>query len=169
MPKLYRKTIRAGGQKRVVRHTRWFPPYVRVKTKSGKVVWKASLRYFTKANCGVYIIRSKRSREILYVGHSGTHLYKTMYRHFQKWNDHSQYRATYLSNTSYEVMVITTRSCDLAFDIEQFYGKKLKPRDGQAKFNPGTKLVSLPTPAELKKMKAVPEPPPMLRDDEVPF
>ncbi|MEL6673521.1 MAG: hypothetical protein AAFR61_15060 [Bacteroidota bacterium] len=64
------------------------------------------------------------------MGYSGRQLEKTLYRHFQDWQNSPQYRATYYDKGSYEIMVIIHRSCYMAFTIEQFYQHKLKPRDG---------------------------------------
>lgn len=126
MARLRKKVIRNHrGQKAVVRVSQWFPPYVKVKGK-----WRATLPYYTKAQCGAYLVRSRKTRKILYVGHSGKQLYKTIYRHFQSWED-DQYRSTYESRTAYEIMVILTPSCNNAFMIESYYQHKLKPRDNR--------------------------------------
>lgn len=42
---------------------------------------------------GVYIIKLNDS--IVYVGYSGSNLYKTFSRHFQSWNDATQKRVTF--------------------------------------------------------------------------
>ncbi|MEO0470874.1 MAG: hypothetical protein AAF206_14700 [Bacteroidota bacterium] len=73
--KLRRKQIKApGGKKFVIRQSRWFAPYVR---KPGQKRLTATLPFITRSNCGVYIIRSKRTKKILYVGHSAKQLQKT--------------------------------------------------------------------------------------------
>lgn len=61
------------------------------KTDKGK---KTTFDIWQKS--GVYIIYEKR--KIVYVGESSNNLYRTMYRHFQSWNDESQYRATFDPN-----------------------------------------------------------------------
>lgn len=149
MKKTRKKTIKnAKGQKLSIRRTGWFKPYIVIKGKR-----RATLPFITKAECGVYIIRSKRSRKILYVGHSGKQLYKTLYRHFQDWSSSSQYRTTYKRPAEYEIMVITTRACLNAYMIEQFYHHKLKPRDGLRKLEvPKSEIVfsGMPNPAIIK-------------------
>jgi GIY-YIG catalytic domain len=42
---------------------------------------------------GVYIIYE--GKKVVYVGESSNNLYRTMYRHFQSWNDDTQYRAVF--------------------------------------------------------------------------
>ena len=129
--KLKKKTIKnARKQSLSIRYSAWFSPYLKRKNAKGKMVRKTTLPFITKAQCGVYIIRSKRSKKILYVGYSGSQLYKTLYRHFQDWRKSSQYRAEYRNPDQYEVMVILTRSCINAGNLEQFYINKLEPRDG---------------------------------------
>lgn len=126
MKKLRRKTIKdAKGRKLNIRRTGWMRPYVIVKGRRRTI-----LPFITKAQCGVYLIRSRQSKKILYVGHSQTQLYSTLYRHFQSWIDPSQHRTTYLRPEAYEIMVILTRSCQNAYMMEQYYLHKLSPRDG---------------------------------------
>lgn len=63
-----------------------------------------------KARSGVYIIRrnfpTDAKPEILYVGMSQTDLYKTISRHFQKWDDASQVRITYPQTANYQIRII---------------------------------------------------------------
>lgn len=129
--KLKKKTIKnARKQSLSIRYSAWFSPYLKRKSKKGKLVRKTTLPYITKAECGVYIIRSKRTKKILYVGNSGSQLYKTLYRHFQDWRKSRQYRAEYRDPNKYEVMIFLTKSCLNASNLEQFYINKLGPRDG---------------------------------------
>lgn len=127
MPKLKKKTIKTPkGRKAVVRVSRWFPPYI----KKGKQ-WRTTLRYITKSTCGVYIIRSKQTKDILYVGYSGQkggQLEKTLYRHFQSWEDKKQRRVTFASKTAYEVMLILHPNCQMNWQLEQYYIQTLKPK-----------------------------------------
>lgn len=129
--KLKKRTITTPkGRKAVIRYSPWFSPYF---TKKGAKKPVTALQYVTKSQCGVYIIRSKRTKEILYVGHSSKQLYKTLYRHFQDWESSTQYRATYYQHSAYEIMIILTGSCDTAYMTEQYYIHKVKPRDGVRK------------------------------------
>jgi hypothetical protein len=59
-----------------MKKTRYKEPY----NKYGKTNFG-----FTENKSGVYLIKSKRTNKIVYVGYSASNLYKTMYRHFQSW------------------------------------------------------------------------------------
>lgn len=76
---------------------------------------------------GVYLIYVNDL--IDYIGYSGTNLYKTLYRHFQRWNDKSQIRVTYskqqLKNVT--VRVVYTRTAAHAFKLEKALINKYKP------------------------------------------
>ena len=80
--------------------TKWFPPYV---LKNNKL--KPNLKIASKQfNSGVYIVKDAKTNKILYVGYSGTQLYKTIYRHFQVWTS-KQYRVRF-NKSGYKVKVI---------------------------------------------------------------
>lgn len=81
--------------------TTWFFPYV---VKNNKL--KPNLRILNaKFNTGVYVIKETKTNKVVYVGYSASNLHKTMYRHFQKWNDKSQQR-TVLKKNGYKVRII---------------------------------------------------------------
>jgi len=81
--------------------TKWFFPYV---VKNNKL--KPNFRILNaKFNTGVYLIKETKTNKVIYVGYSGSNLHKTMYRHFQKWNDKTQQR-TVLNKNGYKVRVI---------------------------------------------------------------
>jgi predicted GIY-YIG superfamily endonuclease len=83
---------------------------------------------FKKRNVkGVYIIRNKK--DILYIGYSGTDLYKTMYRHFQKWNDKSQIRIEYKNTNNLKIDIILTSTKLQASRLEKALIIKYKPKD----------------------------------------
>ena len=90
-----------------------------------------------KAASGVYFIRSIRTKEIVYVGSSAGNLYKTIYRHFQEWNDRSREknfdRTTY-SKTAYEIALIITASGPQALRIEKYFIRKLQPKGNPIKY-----------------------------------
>lgn len=153
--KLRKKTVKTpNGRKANFRISPWFSPYAKTK---GKI--RQTLPFVTRSKCGVYLIRSKRTKEILYVGHSGHQLQKTLYRHFQSWKD-KQYRATYSNKFAYEVMVILTPSCPLAYMAEQFYLHKIQPRDGIRK---------LEIPIDQIDFSYMPNPPKIQVEEVVPF
>ena len=83
---------------------------------------------FKKRNVkGVYIIRNKK--DILYIGYSGTDLYKTMYRHFQKCNDKSQVRIEYKNINNLKIDIILTSTKLQASRLEKALIIKYKPKD----------------------------------------
>ena len=99
---------------------KFVPPYTDAGKPRLKNTWKKS---------GVYLI--KENNKIVYIGHSGYNLYKTMYRHFQNWDSH-QTRATYKAKGNkrkkYLVQIIfcTPKQTD---KIETEKIKKYNPRD----------------------------------------
>ena len=75
---------------------------------------------------GIYIIF--KAGKIIYVGYSRSNLYKTMYRHFQAWNDKTgQYRTVITDLSQVKVGVIYTKSGRLAKLLESAYILKHKP------------------------------------------
>ncbi len=99
---------------------------------------KPTLNHAKYANkCGVYFIKSKATGVIVYVGSSATQLYKTIYRHFQEWNDRSRGkgfdRTTYGKN-SYQISVLLTANADQALRIEKYFIGKLKPAGNPIKY-----------------------------------
>jgi len=90
--------------------------------------------YLQSANrAGVYLI--KENAKLVYVGFSGTNLYRTMYRHFQRWNHSAQEVVTYFgrSQNKYTVRVIhcTARQ---AVSLEKALIIKYRPRDNENKY-----------------------------------
>lgn len=82
---------------------------------------------------GVYII--KEDGTIRYVGYSAKNLYKTLYRHFQKWNHPYQEVTTYqerMSKHDYTVRIIYTTPLQ-AERLEAYLVNKYQPRDNDIK------------------------------------
>lgn len=105
--------------------TRFAPIYI---TKDGKQ--KVNLPTCSTCNqSGVYFIKSNRTGEIVYIGFSGSNLYKTITRHFQTWNDFFQLRKVYSKN-NYTIRVIFTHPKRAAI-LEQYLINKYKPRDNK--------------------------------------
>lgn len=79
---------------------------------------------------GVYIIY-KDSKPV-YVGFSASNLYKTMYRHFQSWNDPTQRRVSYtnLKGITCRVIFTTVKRAQI---LEEALILKLRPRDNENK------------------------------------
>ena len=82
---------------------------------------------------GVYLI--KEGKDIVYIGHSRTDVYKTMYRHFQTWNHREQEVTTYsgqdLNDFSVRVIYCTPKQAEAA---EKYLIKRHKPRDNKYKY-----------------------------------
>ena len=91
-----------------------------------------------KKRSGIYII--KENNKIVYVGMSGYNLYKTMYRHFQSWED-TQYRVTYqdqIDTNKYTVRVVLCSPAK-AEKLEKGLILKYQPRDNAHKYEQLTK------------------------------
>lgn len=102
--------------------TKWFPPYV---VKNNKL--KPNLRIGAKKyNTGVYLVKDAKTNSILYVGYSGSNLYKTMYRHFQTWNDKQQERIKF-KKSGYKVRIIFCSAAQ-AQRLESYLINKFKPK-----------------------------------------
>jgi hypothetical protein len=80
---------------------------------------------------GTYIIKSKKTGNIIYVGYSSNNLYRTLYRHFQQWNDRQQNRFVYGKNNYFVRVVPTTAT--RAESLEQALIRKYNPRDNKNK------------------------------------
>lgn len=90
---------------------------------------------YKKKQSGVYLIRSDRTGQIIYIGFSEGNLYKTIYRHFQEWTDISREvktRFTY-NKTGYSVRVIFCNPGRAAL-LEKYLIMKMKPRDNDYKY-----------------------------------
>lgn len=86
-----------------------------------------------KAASGVYLIKSNKTGKITYVGESGVHIYKTMYRHFQTWNDKSQLRIVY-PKKGYSIRVVLCAPAQ-AKKLEQALILKYRPKDNTLKLD----------------------------------
>jgi excinuclease UvrABC nuclease subunit len=104
----------------------WTPAYINNNT--------ATTKRFTFKKSGVYLIRNKISKDIIYIGMSKVNVYKTLYRHFHQWNDYSQRRVTYQSRENYEVRVILVE-IELVAKLEIKLIKKYKPVDNYEKYD----------------------------------
>lgn len=104
-----------------LRRTRFLPPYL----PSGRTT-------FSEAGCpGCYIIT--KAGRIRYVGFSANNVYKTLYRHFQKWNDPRQERVTYMQRHDVRVRVLYTPSAAKARELERALIIKHQPPDNTDK------------------------------------
>ena len=102
-----------------------FPPYL----ANGKTTFPG-----TKNKAGVYQIFE--SGKLVYIGFSGFNLYRTLYRHFEKWNHRSQPVVTYenkMKRFNYTVRVTICTALQ-AEKLERLLIKKYKPRDNSNQF-----------------------------------
>ena len=107
--------------------TNFHKPY---KTRRGKRINAFRHSYF-KGKAGCYII--KRGIKIVYIGYSSSDVYKTMYRHFQSWNDKTQKRVTYpktAADLKVKIVLCTPRQ---APRLESALIRKHKPKDNTMK------------------------------------
>lgn len=82
---------------------------------------------------GIYLI--KENNTIVYIGYSGTNLYKTMYRHFQQWKHRSQEVVTYAGKRhKYTVRVVLCTPAQAA-RLERALIVKHQPRDNKQKYD----------------------------------
>lgn len=98
-----------------------------IKTKKISPYTPEGKTNFKLKKCGVYLIY--KDEVLRYVGFSKTNLYKTLYRHFQSWNDKTQSRVTYNNLKGIKVRVIYTNTPKQAYDLEKACIIKLKPKD----------------------------------------
>ena len=104
---------------------KFLPPYQR----TGKTSYPETI-----GKSGVYLI--KEAGSLVYVGMSGTNIYRTMYRHFQAWHHKQQEVITYqsrLARYKYTVRVILCTPQQAA-RLERYLIIKNKPRDNDMKY-----------------------------------
>lgn len=137
---------------------------------------------FTRNKSGIYIIKEqsgyykqtpaqRRSNKgsIVYVGKSGTQLYKTILRHFQTWTDSEQKRIVYnkakVKKNRYTIKVIFAPASKIN-TLENQYINYYLPRDNKNKIE----LLLFPKEVEFfertltAKAESIPE-----REEEAPF
>lgn len=110
---------------------KWEVPY-----KGGRTT---KLRWFK--HTGVYLIREKITKEIVYVGMSKSCLYKAMYRHFQSWNDNRQHRVTYNNRPGYEVRLICIDKSKTVY-YERRLIRYINPRDNTELYEDANEIQS---------------------------
>ena len=92
----------------------------------------------SRKKSGVYII--KKNNKIIYVGYSSYDIYKTLYRHFQTWNDKSQdkrvsYKEDYFdSDNDYKVRIVYCTP-KKASALEKALILKYQPEDNKNKYD----------------------------------
>ncbi|MCU0440275.1 MAG: transmembrane domain-containing protein [Raineya sp.] len=121
------ETITIEDEKINMIYTPFFEPY----NSKGKTQFSQ----IADEKKGLYLIRKSGSDQVLYVGHSLSNLYKTIYRHFQswEWRDPQQYRVTY-PKSGYEVALIILKDDSKIQDLEKYLIYKLDPPDNAQKY-----------------------------------
>ena len=94
--------------------------YNRAYKKNGKTSYPETIN-----KIGVYLVKDLKNN-IVYVGFSQNNLYKTMYRHFQSWNDEKQYRAVFPKD--YKIRVVLTNTKKRAKGLEAKLILKHRPK-----------------------------------------
>ncbi len=87
----------------------------------------------TRKKSGCYLI--KENGKLVYVGYSAYNLYKTLYRHFQRWNHSTQEVISYKGKTrnKYTVRIIYCTPAQAA-KLEKALILKHQPRDNAQKY-----------------------------------
>jgi len=85
---------------------------------------------FCRGKSGVYMIF--KGDTLLYIGMSGSDLYKTITRHFQDWKDSRQVRTTYPQKPEYKINVVFCTP-QRAGRLERYLIVRLKPIDNPDK------------------------------------
>jgi len=84
-----------------------------------------------RKKAGVYLVYD--GKKVIYVGYSGADVYKTMYRHFQSWEDRRQYRATF-NRQRHKVRVVYCTEPQ-AWKLEKALILKYKPEYNENTFD----------------------------------
>ena len=107
----------------MVKASKWFAPYF--KEYSREIIGKGLNKNIGKQS-GVYLIKDSGNNKVVYCGHSKTQLYKTIYRHFQQWNDRQQERIVF-DKKGFQIRIIlcTPSQC---IRLETYLINKLKPK-----------------------------------------
>jgi hypothetical protein len=100
-----------------MKKSRFLSPY----TKDGKT------RFPARDKSGVYLIKSK-SGEMLYIGSSGTDVYKTCYRHLQTWSSWQRV-VTYVNDLENVLLRIVYCTPKQALALEKKLIWKHSPKD----------------------------------------
>lgn len=107
--------------------SKWFKPY----TKKGNNLRPSLGLPSKKFQSGVYLIKNIHSGKIIYVGRSLTNLYKTIYRHFQQWNDYrygQRIDRIVYDKTGYQIRIIFVSPSQVP-RLEAYLINKYLPRD----------------------------------------
>lgn len=119
-----------GTPKRQLKRTRWFRPYKKSPTGL-KPRPTLPNKYYKRA--GTYVIRSRKTGRVIYVGYSANNLKRTLYRHFQRWNDPKQPNRYTYDPRFYDITIYKVNS-RTAPKLEKALIKKYNPPDNKFKY-----------------------------------
>lgn len=83
---------------------------------------------------GIYFIREKSTKLIVYIGMSKVCVYKACYRHFEEWNDYREKRIVYYNRKNYEIRTIICENPEDAVIFEKRLIIFFKPRDNSIRY-----------------------------------
>jgi len=148
----------------MMKRSRYFEPYG---LKNGE--WKPTLSdKWNEKQAGIYFIREQGTAKPIYIGMSKTQLKKTIYRHFQQWDD-SKYnknekRIVY-EKTGYEIRFIYCTPIQAA-RLEKYFIQKTQPRDNQQVYENWFDRLTNPGEKALKELAQAANLAPFLKKDE---
>lgn len=122
------KKVKLGSGQ--VRTTLRFKPYIGQR----KTTLLKSLKGVDR---GVYVIKRKGTNKILYVGYSLTQLRKTVYRHFQQWEEPDHEHAVYKPANDYLVKVFYGIPPHEIHRVEADLIRRYLPRDNHMRYSKG--------------------------------
>ena len=102
-------------------------PYYQEKNKMAR-----STTFNLRGAGGVYLIF--KAGKLIYCGKSRNNLYKTMYRHFQDWENTEQTRVVYKNLKDITCQVVYLRKIRDIDDLEKAIILKHKPKDNPMKY-----------------------------------
>jgi predicted GIY-YIG superfamily endonuclease len=107
-----------------IKKSKFLPPY----KPNGRTTFGAA-----QSKTGVYLI--KENDVVVYVGYSGSDIYRTLYRHFQYWNHRTQETISYAGKRKdYTVRIVFCSKAD-AIRLERGLILKHNPRDNKNKYD----------------------------------
>lgn len=116
-----------------IKKSRWIDPYLYCRKNGCRSNIKLPYSTTIQKNVsGVYLIKNKSTGKIVYVGSSRTQLKKTIFRHFQKWEENGEKRKTY-PKFGYKIRIILS-SPSQAERLERYFIAKLNPKDNKNKY-----------------------------------
>ncbi|MDD5006525.1 MAG: hypothetical protein PHS93_10315 [Candidatus Omnitrophica bacterium] len=112
--------ININGRPNYLIVSKWFNPYYKQKGTD-----RCTLTRISRRVSGLYFIRSRRTKKIIYIGYSLGRLYYTMYRHFEQWTTKYHEPVTF-SRDSVQVRVLFCEKHHVE-RLEHHFIRKYKP------------------------------------------